>query len=234
MSSSIISCVWTSALVQYVYLIFLLVSILPYICSACPSVDCKCTDLHIDCSNWNIKKVPIFYFDNVTYETVDVSENKIRRFKSRSFEELHVREVIINRNTYPYVQMEPKAFKGLEDYLESVQIRQSKLSSVPNGLFRNFVRLRSVDLSNNHLETLGVGTFKGCRKLQTLVARNNMIEKVDSTVISGLRRLRYVDLANNHIRVIDAKAFSGLRLLEELDLSDNNIRDLQPKTFKVY
>ena len=204
--------------------------------STCPSVECKCTDSYIDCAgtwNWMLKKVPPFYYENITYDTLDLSENKIRKFKYRSFDGLQVKEIIVNRNLYSNVVIEPKAFRGLENYLEGVEFQQSKLVHLPNGLFRNFVKLKDVNFSDNRLESLGIGVFKGCESLLSVVARNNLIEKLDSTSMSGLRSLTKIDLAHNSIRTIDAKTFSGLRKLEELSLAENTIRDLQPKTFKV-
>ena len=199
----------------------------------CPTINCLCRDISIiDCEYLDLRYMPDFDPENITYGILNLNRNRLKRIKSRAFHGLHIRDLTINMNSFA-LKIEVNGFKGLENDLEHLSISRSGVQIIPDGLFRNFPLLKSIDISDNQLRTLSSGNFKGSVQIQSINIANNELVNIEPATFTGTKLLQTLNLASNVIRIIDTNAFRGLKNLEELDLSENHIRDLQPKTFKV-
>ena len=93
------------------------------------------------------------------------------------------------------------------------------------GVFRRMRRLRQLKILNTKLETLPTGVFRGLYHLEELELNGNrLILSSEITHFSDLVSLKRLSLANNHITYINDFLLYGLRNLQVLDLSNNFIR----------
>ena len=93
------------------------------------------------------------------------------------------------------------------------------------GAFQRMTRLIQLKILNTKLETLPIGVFQGLYRLEELQLQGNrLILSSDFTHFSDLVSLKTLSLANNHITYINDFLLFGLRNLEVLDLSNNFIR----------
>lgn len=201
----------------------------------CPSDVCFCFAMEdIECTDLFLRKVPKFSNNstNITYSEINLSNNRFRYIGPDSFRNLHVQTVKIWRNGRRYnLTFHSRAFRGLEDVLQKVDIRKNNIPQLPVGLFKAMRRLEMVDMSENQMELIRKGMFGSRGTVESLRLEKNLIKTVDEKVFSSLSQLRELSLSKNSISHVDSKAFVGLRKLEYLNLRFNRIRDLQPKVF---
>jgi hypothetical protein len=118
---------------------------------ACPSHECPCfRDTEIDCVDMYYKYVPEWFPENVTYNMLDLSKNKLRRVDAFAFKGIQVSKIRI-RDNHGKTEMviHPEAFRGLEEFLRVLTLKNSKVLSLPAGLFKGMVKLRQLDLAGN-------------------------------------------------------------------------------------
>ncbi|KAH8023627.1 hypothetical protein HPB51_015123 [Rhipicephalus microplus] len=97
--------------------------------------------------------------------------------------------------------VEEGVFEGLEDFLETLSLTQSKLKHVPKGALKDLRSLRSLELSSNNIASL------------------------ESYVFYGLQ-LTNLQLSKNNITDVTEYAFGGLEnSLEELNLIDSGQKE---------
>ena len=134
-------------------------------------------------------------------------------------------------------------------------LSESKLASLPLGLFDALSELNDLDLSHNILEllqpdifsqlnTLQIlyleynnltqlvnGTFTGLNNLRELHLQNNNLQHLQSQSLTGLYNLRYLRLEQNALTTIHPDLFTNLQNLKILRLTDNNLEQMPSGTF---
>lgn len=187
----------------------------------------------IECTDLTLSLVPRFCPQvNVTYDEIDLSDNRLKRIGAYAFRNVSVREVKIRGNLKSVnMTLHPKAFRGLEDVLRKVSFQENSVPELPAGLFRNLVNLTDIDLPKNRIRVIQGGAFRGARNVERINLEENLLQVLDDHAFGGLARLKDLRLARNKISMVHSLAFGSLRQLQRLDLSRNRIRDLQPKTF---
>lgn len=119
----------------------------------------------------------------------------------------------------------------IEDYVTQVKFVASKVSSIPNSIFRKFQQLRVLDVSNIELHNVNSLSLNGAEHLQMIFLYNNRLTTIKDHSFVHTKNLKLLDLSNNEILTIQRSAFSSLASLEELSLSNNRIKALEDSTF---
>ena len=120
----------------WMYMLF--VTILLYIEPSylCPSDEgCVCHGGDMYCDGQDHNSVPKFSAVNRTYNVLDMGRNRIKKIKANAFKNLKVKKIKIRQNSAP-LEVNRKAFKGLEDILETLHITRSHVKSLPPSLFK--------------------------------------------------------------------------------------------------
>ena len=156
----------------------------------------------------SLKELKLFYNDLVDIPTVAVrklhklhslvlSRNKIQFLNHNAFAGLHNLKML-ELNMNPLI-LYNEMFAGLEDTLETLNLRQTGLMSLPTNSLLPLKKLTDLDLSLNQISNLdGIGKL----------------------------RLRNLALENNNIQHLQMESFKGLRFPVGLDLDNNNITSL--------
>jgi Leucine-rich repeat (LRR) protein len=153
--------------------------------------------------------------------------------------------------------IEDDAFKGQENSLKTLNIKDNELIEIPTTSLRNLRNLTVLDLSLNQITkveddsfqnlklvtlkladneiTLSPGAFRGLEKsLKNLNLKGTKQKKVPEA-LRGLKKLAFLDLSQNSIRELPGqsgqKAFDGLESLTGLNLERNLIQSIGPDAF---
>ncbi|XP_060597271.1 leucine-rich repeat protein soc-2 homolog [Ruditapes philippinarum] len=142
-------------------LLFLLISGVPKVHSAnydrdrdCPakgvSHPCSCTPVAIDCINRAIVGIPpAFTKTNWVFEKVDLSQNLLTRIPARAFQYVNVSKIILSNNNISSI--EPDAFQPLQDQIKVLDLRNNKLTFLPEVLGK-LHSLNVLDVSYNPIQ----------------------------------------------------------------------------------
>lgn len=153
--------------------------------------------------------------------------------------------------------IEPEAFKGQENSLKSLNLKDNELTEIPSATLKTLKNLTILDLSMNKITkvndntfaglklitlklsdnevTLSPGAFRGLeRTLKNLNLKGTRQKKVPEA-LRGLKTLAFLDLSQNSIRELPGsagmKAFEGLDSLTGLNLERNLIQNIGPDAF---
>ncbi|XP_034183932.1 leucine-rich repeat and fibronectin type-III domain-containing protein hattifattener [Osmia lignaria lignaria] len=153
--------------------------------------------------------------------------------------------------------IEPDAFKGQENSLKSLNLKDNELTEIPSSTLKTLRNLTVLDLSMNKITrvndnafaglklvtlklsdnevNLAPGAFRGLeRSLKNLNLKGTRQKKVPEA-LKGLRTLAFLDLSQNSIRELPGsagtKAFEGLESLTGLNLERNLIQNIGPDAF---
>lgn len=153
--------------------------------------------------------------------------------------------------------VEPEAFKGQENHVKILNLKDNELTEIPSANLKTLKNLTVLDLSMNRITkvnenafastklvtlklsdnevTLAAGAFRGLeRTLKNLNLKGTRQKKVPDA-LRGLSTLAFLDLSQNSIRELPgtsgAKAFEGLDSLTGLNLERNLIQNIGPDAF---
>ena len=119
---------------MYLLLVTILLHIEPsYLCPW--DAGCVCHGGDIYCDGQDHNSVPKFLAVNTTYNVLDMGRNRFKKIKANAFKNLKVRKIKIRQNSAP-LEVNRKAFKGLEGALETLHITRSHVKSLPPALFK--------------------------------------------------------------------------------------------------
>ncbi|XP_049797448.1 chaoptin [Schistocerca nitens] len=112
--------------------------------------------------------------------------------------------------------------------LRVLQLQDNQIEHVPKGTFQGNIHsgLEEVYLSLNSLSAVNTHTFVDLSSLETLRLDDNRIERVERRAFMNLDRLKMLDLRGNRLTRISDEAFQNLPELEELDLAYNRLTSL--------
>lgn len=121
------------------------------------------------------------------------------------------------RSNLKYVKR--KDFVGM-DLLKILDLRQNKISELPNDTFQDLSNLRKLDLSRNKLKSLSNISFLSMFYLTKFIVNENQIELFDFDIFNLNKKLEEIHLWRNQIKALrfDVKKF---RKLTVVDLREN-------------
>ncbi|KAK9304569.1 hypothetical protein QLX08_004016 [Tetragonisca angustula] len=189
--------------------------------------------------------VDLFYINNSTIATL----------RNDSFSFVKVNNIQLSGCQIKTI--EPDAFKGQENSLKSINLKDNELMEIPSATLKTLKNLTVLDLSMNKITkvndnaftglklvtlklsdnevTLATGSFRGLeRSLKNLNLKGTRQKKVPEA-LRGLKTLAFLDLSQNSIRELPGsagtKAFEGLDSLTGLNLERNLIQNIGPDAF---
>lgn len=166
---------------------------------------------YIYCARRGLTEVPMFSKNNVIYDELVLSDNKIKSLNSNSFSRIKVKKVFLNGN--PIETIEPQTFSKLENNLEELWL-DSILNTYPD----------------YEIETSMIGmpqAIANLRNLNTLRLKGFYVKTLDSSILKRLNRLEVLSLKFCSIEKLAANAFDGLKTnLKELYLDGNLLQSI--------
>ncbi|XP_045122788.1 chaoptin-like [Portunus trituberculatus] len=113
-----------------------------------------------------------------------------------------------------------KAFSGMSQFLQSLDLSHNELTSVPRGALSPLNILEWFNLHGNHIAELAEEDWLGLRDtLATLFLGDNDIDHVPRDVFSRCKRLLRLNLDDNNILTLERDSLS--RNIQTLSLSHN-------------
>lgn len=239
--------------------------------SSCPWVQ-HIADLESSCiCDYNLARELSVQCDIVNYEQL---LSAIRRYVSKTTIDLfYINNStigVLKNDSFGFVKInnmqlsgcqiktiEPEAFKGQENSLKSLNLKDNELTEIPSATLKTLRNLTILDLSMNKITkvndntftglklitlklsdnevTLSPGAFRGLeRTLKNLNLKGTRQKKVPEA-LRGLKTLAFLDLSQNSIRELPGsagmKAFEGLDSLTGLNLERNLIQNIGPDAF---
>lgn len=120
----------------------------------------------------------------------------------------------------------------IDDFVTQINFKSSKVSSIPNMIFRKFSQLQVFDGSRVELHNINSLSLNGAENLQMIFLYSNRLTTVNDYCFVHSKNLKILDLSTNKISQIQAFAFNSLNNLEELSLSNNQIKSIEDATFQ--
>ncbi|XP_011173079.1 vasorin isoform X2 [Solenopsis invicta] len=189
--------------------------------------------------------IDLFYINNST----------IGALRNGTFATMRINNIQLSGCRIRSIELE--AFKGQENNLKSLNLKDNELTEIPGANLKTLKNLTVLDLSMNKITkvndnafagtklitlklsdnevTLAPGSFRGLeRTLKNLNLKGTRQKKVPEA-LRGLRTLAFLDLSQNSIRELPGtsgiKAFEGLDSLTGLNLERNLIQNIGPDAF---
>ncbi|KAI5704670.1 hypothetical protein M8J75_007751 [Diaphorina citri] len=202
---------------------------------------------HLNLQENDLEQVPVEtlrHLKNLTL--IDLSKNKIGKIPDDSFSTLN--NLVTLKLSDNNLTLYKNSFRGLELSLKNLNLKNTKLKSVPEcikglksltfldlaqnlltqlpgnnmGIFKNLNSLTALNLERNILQELNENAFLGVEDtLSSLSLLNNLLTEFPTKAINTLRELRVLDIGFNLITVLPSAAFSGNPSLTLLALDGN-------------
>lgn len=204
-----------------------------------------------------ISNLPPYAFQNFRKASiVKLGANPLEALVDDAFKDAKIDELDLS-NCY-IEEVQPKAFRGLENTLETLDLSFNNISNLPFDLFENFDRLRHLNLDQNRLQItpdemdnfrlftlyrfsvvgdsmtpFSMEDIELMRNLRSLNISNFGLASLTATVFEGFGlAVEDVKISQGSLTSIKAGAFGPLTGLKSLDLSDNRIERIDNDAFE--
>lgn len=195
------------------------------------------------------------YSPKATIDLFYVNNSTIGSLKNGSFANLKIHNMQLSG--CKITGIESDAFKGQENSLRSLNLKDNLLAEVPSAQLKMLKNLTVLDLTSNKITrvndnaflgmklvtlklsdnevTLGTAAFRGLDKtLKNLNLKGTRQKKVPEA-LRGLKTLAFLDLSQNSVKELPGaagiKAFEDLNALTGLNLERNLIQNIGPEAF---
>ncbi len=169
---------------------------------------------YIYCARRGLNEVPLFSKNNVVYDELVLSDNRITELSGDNFARIKVKKIYLNGN--PLKKIDKTTFSKLENHLEELWLDADTTISANNFLIE--------PASNNE----GIPkAILNLRNLNTLKLKGFMIKQLDNLILKKLNRIEVLSLQFCSIELIETLAFEGLKnSLKELYLDGNLLQQI--------
>lgn len=177
-----------------------------------------------------------FKFINFTFEKdlmtyyKKITGNRLSNLIKDTFFRLSIRRMHLSSNNIHTI--DPKAFSGLEDTLEYINLENNELTAMPYAL-SSLKQLSYLYLANNAIHELRNDSFVEFDiNLKALSLATNNFEIVPVNALAGCMNLLHLNLGYNKIYKVSPGDFEWAESLEILLLRNNFLTQLKPFAFK--
>lgn len=177
---------------------------------------------HLNLQDNELDQVPVEAFRHLKNLTlIDLSKNKIGRIVDDSFSTLN--NLVTLKLSDNNLTLYKNSFRGLELSLKNLNLKNTKLKSVPECI-KGLKSLTFLDLAQNLLTQLpgnNMGIFKNLNSLTALNLERNILQELNENAFLGVEdTLSSLSLLNNLLTEFPTKAIHSLR---ELRVSEESI-----------
>jgi Leucine-rich repeat (LRR) protein len=186
---------------------------------------------YIYCARRSLNEIPLFSKNNVVYDELVLSDNRITELNAASFARIKVKKIFLNGN--PIRKIDQMTFAKLENHLEELWLdAESPLNSQQQSLepiYDDLVIVNAASSMNNDQQQQQLGLPKAIinylRNLNTLKLKNFQVKKLENYIFKRLNRIEHLSLQFCSIEQIEKHAFdSGIKnSLKELYLDGNRL-----------
>lgn len=189
---------------------------------------------YIYCARRQLHHVPLFSKNNVVYDELVLSDNRIGELTKASFSRIKVKRVYLNGN--PVRLIEDAAFARLENHLEELWLdadpERIEPAGIPNSILNYLRNLNRLRLKGFVVTKLANSVFKRLNRIETLSLQFCSIESIEPNAFDGLTgTLKELYLDGNQLTFVPTEALDTLRLLRVLSLAQNAIKSLDQTSF---
>lgn len=130
------------------------------------------------------------------------------------------------------MELHSHAFRHLQ-YLESLDLSDNNLWSLPDGLLCQMHQLHQVNFSSNHLTAVSqLGLSKCQSHLKVVQLSHNYISTLNKDdLLDSASSIEELNLSNNRLNILGEDALHDFTSLQKLDLSNNQLAALPPTLF---
>jgi hypothetical protein len=202
---------------------------------------------YIYCARRSLNEIPIFSKNNVVYDELVLTDNRIKKLDANSFTRIKVKKIYLNGNPISFI--DEKAFSKLENHLEelwldsesssdiissSSSINADQQHGVPKSIVNYLRNLNTLRLKGMNINILENSVFKKLKKLEILSLQFCSIKSIELNAFEGLSNsMKELYLDGNLLQEIPTEsllnaAFTSLKIL---GLSQNNIKIINSNNF---
>ncbi|XP_069583600.1 immunoglobulin superfamily member 10 [Ranitomeya imitator] len=130
--------------------------------------------------------------------------------------------------TFRYINVFPK---GIEDYVERINLGYNSLSKLTEGDFTGLKKLELLMLHSNEIHTIHEHAFQDLSSLQVLKMSYNKVKTLHKNTFRSLKSLVRLHMDHNKLEFLSPESFYGLTSLKLVHLEGNELRQLHMDTF---
>lgn len=206
----------------------------------------------IDLRNNTLSYLPKDIFKNTLLEMLDLSFNSFAVVPSQVIWDISttLRHLSLGDNSIEHVDIQTFPHTPQLQYLN---LRNNKMSLLPDNVFSGLGLLQNLDLSSNPLRTNFKELFHYAQNLLTLDLAfskmlsaphfplpkllhlnlsHNGLEHISKNSVKELIKLKFLDLSYNNFKQVPSQIWVHLPNLKILDLSNNPIKQLVSDSFQ--
>jgi len=202
---------------------------------------------YIYCARKHLTQVPIFSKNNVVYDELVLTDNRITELLADSFARIKVKKIFLNGNPLRYI--DDLAFKKLQNHLEELWIDgDTTISSnnlldqpvyttnggIPKSIVEYLGNLNTLHIKGFLVSTLTNGILKKLRRIEVLSLKSCSIEHIEPLAFQGLdKSLKELYLDGNFLQEIPSQALlsANFKSLKVLSLAQNRIKVIGQDSF---
>ena len=205
---------------------------------------------YIYCARRSLSEIPLFSKNNVVYDELVLTDNRIKTLDSNSFTRIKVKKIYLNGNPISFI--DEKAFSKLENHLEELWLdadasniqspqdienestQSSSLVGIPKSIVNYLRNLNTLRLKGLYVKTLENFVFKKLKKVQILSLQFCSIQTIQLNAFEGLSNsITELYLDGNLLQSIPTEALinAAFTSLKILGLSQNNIKIINVNSF---
>ncbi|XP_045166082.2 slit homolog 2 protein-like [Mercenaria mercenaria] len=161
--------------------------------------------------------------------SIDIMDTGIRSIFGDTFTPMSVLHDVKIRNNIYLNTIDQRAFSGITDTVEYLDIDNNNLNGVMSIEFlrnENWPVLNHLNIGYNYnLKNLPSGIFTRTPTLAYLTCQDIGLTSINKDMLTGLSNLHTLDLAYNEIRTVSTETFKNSPTLVELRLHDQHNND---------
>lgn len=184
----------------------------------------------LDLGENNIAVVDNMFSGTIYVRDLFLDNNKIRNIPGNAFKGINCNRINLSHNKLD--TLNDRAFYGLGNTLEFLDLSYNNLTRVPRGL-STLKKLKTISLEGNKIRTLSDDVFPPISDIMTLTLSNNEMTDIPNIALRPLKSLSQLFLNYNKVSDISDKDFSGYgENIDILELTNNGIEIMDEESLK--
>lgn len=179
----------------------------------------------------NIRSLDAYAFVNLDVTYIDLSENIVTDIHEKAFAGLENSLEKLDIQVYSMTGLPIKALKGLKK-LKVLRVSGCDVSTLINDSFIDFVSLRELHLTSCRIKRIEQFAFNTLEaQLNVLTLKDNKLSDIPIESITKLQSLHKLVLSSNEITTVPRDIFKDISRLQHLDLASNKIDTIESGAF---